>query len=132
MGGKSTRRTRIAALDKLFSEWIRRKDADHRGMVNCCTCGVEMRWQDSQAGHFWKRSNLATRWDPRNVHTQCPRDNLYRNGAEAEHSAYIIKEYGLVVFEELEERHRQIKKWKREEIEGLIADYKARLEGLPS
>jgi len=37
-----------------------------------------------------------------------------------------------VWFSQLEERHRQIKKWKREEIEGLIADYKAKLEELPS
>jgi len=60
------------------------------------------------------------------------RCNNFRGGAEAEHASYIIKEYGLVVFEELEERHRQIKKWKREEIEGLILEYRTKLEGLPS
>jgi hypothetical protein len=49
---------------------------------------------------------------------------------EAEHAAYIIREYGLEVFEELERRHTQIKKWQSGEIEELIALYKQKLAAL--
>jgi hypothetical protein len=49
---------------------------------------------------------------------------------EAEHAAYIIREYGLEVFEELERRHIEIKKWTRDEIESMLEDYKQKLAEL--
>jgi hypothetical protein len=58
------------------------------------------------------------------------RCNKFRGGAEAEHAAYIIREYGLEVFEDLERRHTQIKKWTRDEIESMLEDYKQKLAGL--
>lgn len=133
MGGKSTLRTRQAALDRIFGEWIRRKDADSNGIVRCVTCGIVRHYKETtqiNAGHFWKRQHQATRFDPRNVHVQCVRCNNFRGGAEAEHAAYIIREYGLEVFEELERRHTQIKKWTRDEIESMLEDYKQKLAEL--
>jgi hypothetical protein len=82
------------------------------------------------AGHFWKRQHQATRYDPRNVHCQDTRCNRFRGGAEAEHASYIIREYGLEVFEELERRHIEIKKWTRDEIESMLEDYKQKLAEL--
>jgi hypothetical protein len=130
MGGKTTRRTRIAALDKVFSEYVRRRASDGDGMVRCITCQVQMKWQDAHAGHFWKRSHMGTRWDLRNVHPQCPRDNLHRNGAEAEHAAYILDTYGQHAFNELVYRKNQITKLGKREIEDLIAEYREKLEAL--
>lgn len=83
-----------------------------------------------QAGHFWKRSHLATRWAPFNVNVQCARCNMYRGGAEAEHAAYILREHGELIFEELEREHTRVRKFTREEIESMIADYKQRLAQL--
>src|SRR5258708_36355016 len=120
MGGKSTLKTRSDALDRVFSEFIRRKAADQDGMVRCVTCQKEMSWQKSEAGHFWKRQHKNTRWDPRNSHPQCFRCNHMRGGAEAEYSAFILDTYGQAGFNDLLYQHRQIKKWKREEIESLI------------
>jgi hypothetical protein len=34
------------------------------------------------------------------------------------------------VFEDLERRHTQIKKWTRDEIESMLEDYKQKLEAL--
>ena len=42
-------------LDVLFSQYIRRKNADHLGRVKCFTCGVEKHWKEQQAGHFQSR-----------------------------------------------------------------------------
>lgn len=130
MGGKSTLRTRIKALDRVFSEWVRKSHADSQGMVCCVTCGERIHWTQAQAGHFWKRSHQSTRFDPVNVHPQNARCNMYRGGAEAEHAAYILKTYGKEVFDDLEARHRQVKKWTRDEIESLIAYYKAKVAEL--
>jgi hypothetical protein len=130
LGGKSTLRTRQKALDRVFGEWIRRKDADSNGMVRCVTCGAAMHWKEANAGHFWKRQHQATRYDPKNVNVQCPRDNLFRGGAEAEHAAYILKIHGDLAFWDLEYRHRQIKKWTRDEIESMLEDYKQKLAEL--
>lgn len=131
MGGKSTLRTRIKALDKIISEYVRRKDADSNGMVRCITCGNQIHWKQAQAGHFWKRQHMATRFDAaHNIHVQDVRCNMYRGGAEAEHAAYIIREYGLEVFEDLERRRLQVKKWTRDEIESLILFYKQKVAEL--
>ena len=131
MGGRSTLRTRIKALDRVFGEWVRKKDAKD-GMVLCVTCQRRGFLADGgfDAGHFWKRQHQATRFDPANVHVQCKRCNNFRGGAEAEHAAYIIREHGLAVFQELEARHYKVKKWTREEIESLIGYYKQKLEEL--
>lgn len=132
MGGKSTLTTRSKALDRVFSLWVRRSAADPQGRVKCVTCGFVDAWDSHliNAGHFWKRQHQSTRYDPHNVHVQCVRCNKYRGGAEADHAAYIFREYGVEVFQELEERHRQIKKWTLDEIASLSAYYKQKLTEL--
>ena len=62
-----TRKKLIARLDKVFSQWIRSKDADHRGYVQCFTCGVWKHWKTVDAGHFQSRAKFSTRWDEMNV-----------------------------------------------------------------
>ena len=64
-------------LDVLFSQYIRRRNADHLGRVKCFTCGVEKHWKEQQAGHFQSRSHHSTRWDEVNVQVQCPKCNLF-------------------------------------------------------
>ena len=133
LGGKSTLATRQKALDRIFGQWVRRSAAGHMETANCITCGKPGRWDDTDhfnAGHFWKRQHQSTRYDPRNCHFQCVSCNHHRGGAEAEHAAYILKTYGKEVFDELEQRHRQIKKWRADEIESLIAYYKQKIKEL--
>ena len=68
-------------LDVLFSQYIRRRNADHLGRVKCFTCGVEKHWKEQQAGHFQSRSHHSTRWDEVNVQVQCVKCNMYRPAA---------------------------------------------------
>jgi hypothetical protein len=42
----------VKKLDKIFSIWIRSKDADHAGMVDCFTCGVTKNWKYEIDGIF--------------------------------------------------------------------------------
>jgi hypothetical protein len=73
----------VKKLDKIFSIWIRSKDADHTGQVDCYTCGVSKDWKyEIDAGHFQSRGKYATRWHEDNVKPQCKRCNGFRGGEQ--------------------------------------------------
>jgi len=76
------RSTLIKKLDKVFSQYIRLKDADHAGYVSCFTCGVSKHWKEVDAGHFQSRGKYATRWNEENVRNQCKRCNGFRGGEQ--------------------------------------------------
>ena len=57
-----TRKKLIARLDKVFSQWVRMRTADHRGFVECYTCGKVAHWKTVDAGHFQSRAKFSTRW----------------------------------------------------------------------
>ena len=126
--GKTKKRRSLAGLkreaDRVFSLFIRQRDAAGSEMSSCVTCGTPKRWFDLDCGHFWKRTHLATRYDERNCNSQCTYCNHFRSGAEAEHAAYILKTYGREVFEELETLHRRVVKLSRQDYEYIIDKYK--------
>lgn len=45
-------RNDITTLDRIFSEYIRRRDADKDGFVRCISCGRRIRWEDADCGHL--------------------------------------------------------------------------------
>lgn len=112
-------------LDKEFSDYVRRKDADEGGTVDCVSCGGLFHWREVDAGHFIKRQHRYTRWDERNVKPQCRRDNHFMGGRQDDFAAAIIKEQGQETFEELMQLKYQTKKHSRSEIEEMIEKYKA-------
>lgn len=73
----------VKKLDKVFSIWVRSKDADHTGQIDCYTCGVSKDWKyEIDAGHFQSRGKYATRWHEDNVKPQCKRCNGFRGGEQ--------------------------------------------------
>lgn len=121
-----SRKGLIAKVDKAFSRYIRQKHAKN-GWVDCVTCGQEMPWEDSQAGHFVKRGHHATRWDERNVAPQCPRCNLYLNGAQDEFAAYIVRKHGQETLQELLRLKHTTKRWSMPELRELLEQYEGAL-----
>lgn len=111
-------------LDKEFSDYIRRKDADDGGTVECVTCGVLGFWREMDCGHFVKRQHRATRWDERNASTQCRRDNHFMGGRQDDFAKAIIEKYGQEVFEELMQKKYQTFKVTRAYLEEMIDRYK--------
>lgn len=95
-----------ARLDKLFSEYIRRRDADEYGKVRCVTCNTVHNWNEGDCGHFVSRDRKATRWDKRNAHFQCPYCNRFRNGEQYKHGQYIDKRYGVGTAQQLQDISR--------------------------
>jgi len=117
-------------LDKIFSEYIRKKDSDHGGTVECCTCGKLEYWRDVDAGHFIKRQHRSVRWDERNVHPQCRRDNHFMGGRQDDYARFIIKKYGQTQFDELMRLKYTTVKHTRSDLEEMIDIYKEKLEKL--
>jgi hypothetical protein len=115
----------IKKLDRIFSVYVRLKHSDSSGTCTCITCGRLMHWKDAHAGHFIKRQHQSVRYDERNVHPQCPADNVYKGGCQDEYAAYVLNTYGHDALTDLLRLKRQTKKWTRTELEELIAKYKA-------
>ena len=116
----ASRTSLIKKLDKLFSRYVRQKYANEGGWVECVTCRAWMPWEQSQAGHFVKRGHHAVRWDEQNVHPQCPRCNLYLNGAQDEYAAYILNEYGPETLKRLLDAKRVSKRWTVGELREMV------------
>jgi len=117
-------------LDKIFSEFIRRRNADHLGRVKCFTCGVEKHWKEQQAGHFQSRSHHSTRWDDVNVQVQCVKCNMYRQGEQYKFGMYLDQRFGDGTSEELEHRANTIVKLNRVDYEEAIERYKQKIKQL--
>ena len=108
----------------LYSEWIRRRDADKQGNVACVTCGKTAHWKGEgmQAGHFISGRTLSLLFDPRNCHTQCYGCNVGRNGSYVEYFIYMEKRYGRKVIDELRYLKHQARKYGIADYELLIIE----------
>lgn len=89
---KLTKQTAKKKAWKVFSEWVRRKDADGAGYSTCFTCDSKIHWKELNAGHF-KHGKLD--FDEMNVNPQCVRCNKWLSGKLDIYAFNLIKKYGL-------------------------------------
>jgi hypothetical protein len=122
MPKKPTRKTLIAKLDKVFSEYIRRRYAKNE-IATCVTCGKKDHWKKLQAGHFMSRKHYATRWDENNVEVQCSACNVFRYGEQ-----YLFAKYlGTQKADMLLAKSRETVKLPDWEIQEMINLYKTKI-----
>ena len=98
-------------LDRIFSEYIRRRSADFAGNVKCVCCGREYHWKEIQNGHYVSRSNMNTRYDERNCHPCCVSCNVFKKGNYPEYTKYLLNNYGEDWILKLIADGKKIKKW---------------------
>ena len=110
---------------KLMSEYVRRKDADWRGMVSCFTCYTSVSWKDANASHF---IHGTLDLDERNLKAACIKCNLYLSGNLANYALRLVKEYGLEWVEQLRADAAQHQGYGIDELKRIHADLTARLE----
>lgn len=117
-------------LWKLFSEYVRRKDADENGIATCFTCGRKNPWKMMHAGHYVRASaGLSTYFDEQNIHVQCYACNIWRDGNSDEYALRLHEKYGENILNELNQRkHRIVKDFPFTQ---KIEEYKAKLALLP-
>ena len=122
MPKKPTRKTLITKLDKVFSEYIRRRYAKN-DIATCVTCGKKDHWKKLQAGHFMSRKHYATRWDEDNVEVQCSACNVFRYGEQ-----YLFAKYlGTEKADMLLAKSRETVKFPDWEIQEMIDLYKTKI-----
>ncbi len=76
----------------LMSEYIRRKYADWRGMVECWTCRKLFHWKEMDCAH---RHHGKLDLDVRNLRPCCVKCNRYLHGNLGEYERRLIEENGL-------------------------------------
>jgi len=114
--------------DKVFSEYVRRINADRYGRLKCYTCNKTLNVSGCHAGHFHARRHLATRWDEMNVKPQCPRCNLWEEGDKPTFAENLVREYGVGILEELRAKRNTSGEVGRKEIEEVISYYGNKLK----
>lgn len=106
----SKRKTLIKKLDKVFSLYIRNRDANKRGVCSCCTCKKKLPIKQIHCGHFMSRRHYSTRWDPENTAAQCAGCNTFNQGEQFKFALYLDNKYGDGKAEELLQKSRKTSK----------------------
>jgi hypothetical protein len=106
-GGKTTLRKK---LDKLFSLFVRQRNASPGGEVTCYTCPRRAHWKQMQNGHFVPRQYLATRYDEVNCQVQCYACNMLYNGQPSVFALRLERDYGVGTVARLESQRQVITK----------------------
>ena len=117
----------IKKIDRLFSEYIRLKHADHSGNCKCITCERTFYYKDIDAGHFVSRRHIIVRFDELNVHPQCKRCNRFLNGLQYEYGKAIDMLYGKGTADKLVSLSKQTTKIENYELEEKYFFYKKNL-----
>jgi hypothetical protein len=115
---------------KLFSEYIRRKDADEGGTVECYTSGKLMHWKEAHAGHAIPGRHNAVLFDEDIVKVQSPVDNIWKGGQYHIFATKLIKEHGMEWWDQKLIDSRKVVKYTAADLEDLILDLKQKLERL--
>lgn len=122
----------VAALkkkaDKYFSLYVRHRDADQDGLVECITCRVKKPIKEMQAGHFVSRRVNALRFDEENVNGQCTGCNMFKAGEQYLYAKELDLKYGEGKAEELMSRRHETHKFTIPELEEIINDAKEQIK----
>jgi hypothetical protein len=129
---KTTTAKLKAKLDKLFSEYIRKRDSDHRGLCKCISCGKEAPafGGSMHAGHLFSRRFLSIRYDPKNVNSQCSYCNTFLNGNQIKAARGVERKWGKGTVDDLESRMHITTKLSRVDYEEAIENIRQKIKEL--
>lgn len=113
--------------DKYWSEYIRRRDSDKYGIVQCISCPKRGPWKEFQNGHFVSRSSSALRFDDENCNAQCVGCNMFKQGNQYEYGRALDLKYGNGTADKLHDRRFETHKFTVQELQDIIDEAKANL-----
>jgi hypothetical protein len=116
----------VEDLDSIFSVYIRTRYANENGIVQCYTCPKKDHWKQMQNGHYVSRYNYSTRWESENCRVQCPNCNS-NHEVHPEIFANKLEQEKKGITDYLSELSRQIYKPTREELKGMIIEYRSKV-----
>ena len=129
---KPTLRNLKARCWKVFSEYIRRREADEGGTAYCFTCGQPKFWKELHAGHFIGGRTNSVLFNEEIVKPQCLMCNVFLGGNYGPYTLKMLDLHGREKVEEFMALKHQTKKYTKSDLEDLIQTYKQKLEELPA
>lgn len=117
-------------LWKVFSEYVRRKDADEGGTERCYTCSDPKHWKELHAGHAIPGRHNAVLFDEEIVKPQCPVCNIWKGGQYHIFATNLIKENSMEWWEAKLESARRTVKYTHADLEEMIRTYQGKLSDL--
>lgn len=115
----------LKLAQQVFNKFIRLRD---KGNV-CISC--QKKPLKENAGHFYNANNhYNVRFDERNVHLQCEHCNTYLSGNLLEYRTNLINKIGNSEFLILEDEARKTRKFTKDELKEIIAEYKKKIKEL--
>ena len=120
----------VERLDKVFSKYIRLRDAMPSGLFRCISCGKIKPIGQADCGHFHSRTHMSTRFDEDNCHAECRYCNRFSADHLIGYRENLIKKIGEQRFLLLEVKAHETRKWSHFELEQLVKYYKALVEKL--
>lgn len=117
-------------LWKVFSNYIRLRDADENGNCKCFTCGFIGHYTRMDCGHGIPRQHKATKFNEQNNHVQCKRCNGFEGGKREVYKEQVNKRYGPQTWEKLEVMSRMTCRRDQFEIQVLTKYYSEKVKEL--
>ncbi len=117
--------TLVDKLDKVFSRFIRLRDAMPGGLFRCISCGRIKPIGQADCGHFHSRRHMSTRFDEDNCHAECRACNRFSADHIIGYRENLIRKIGEQRYLLLDLRAHGTRKWSRFELEQLTKHYKA-------
>ena len=118
----------IKELDGVFSRYIHLRDALPNGRFICISCGKEKPISEAQAGHYYPRGTMSTRFDEDNVHLECVYDNCFNKDHLKGYLTNLLMKIGQDRLWQLDQKAKQMKKWTHYELKELIEYYKEKIK----
>lgn len=117
-------------LDKVFSLYIRLRDAMPGGHFRCISCGQIKPFEQADCGHYINRQHMSTRFDEMNCNAQCRKCNRFMEGNIQDYRKGLIRKYGEKAVILLEAKKHRVRKYTDFEYSELIKYYSALVEKL--
>ncbi len=121
---------KVTKLDRVFSEYIRLRDADENGMVKCISCGKVQHWKDVDCGHFVNRKHMSVRFSEVNTAAQCRACNRFDEGNIWNFAKGLEKRYGDGIIDRIMLYKNQTVKYGQFEINNMVLYYSDKVKYL--
>lgn len=115
-------------LDRIFSQYIRLRDADINGYIRCISCGKIVFWKEADNGHFINRKHMSLRFSETNCNAQCRSCNRFDEGNMTGYNLGMIKKYGQQAIDLLILAKNQTNKISDSEYKILISHYQQKIK----
>ena len=104
---------------KVWSEYVRSKDANLDGLVECYTCSVFKHWKEMHCAHYF---HGKLDFDSRNLKCCCAACNTYKHGNLAVYGVKLTQELGVEGMQQLLLDSNTIR-YSKDDLEEIIRKY---------